>query len=74
MCFERALIRWSRINARSKHIAIHFHYVREKYAEGSFLIQHVESAHNLADICTKSLPRPTFQHLAKQIGLKSRSE
>lgn len=61
------LIRDSRINARSKHIAVHFHFVRERYFEGHFNIDHIPFE-NLADICTKALSRPTLQHLVSQMA------
>src|SRR4051812_40227098 len=37
------------------------HFTIEKYKEGRFDIRHVRSAENLADICTKALPRPTLE-------------
>ena len=65
-----ALVKDQKVNARTKHIAIHFHFVRERYLAGDFDIQHVASAENLADICTKSLPKPAFQALSTAIGLR----
>ena len=56
-----------RINARSKHIAIHYHFTRERIQTGDFTILHVPSADNLADICTKSLPLPLFRNLKHRI-------
>lgn len=52
----------ARINARSKHIAIHFHFVRELVGK-FFNVSHIASEDNLADLCTKALPRPTLQGL-----------
>lgn len=46
------LVRNPRIHNRSKHIDIHFHFVRERYEEGIFEIMRVDSANNLADILT----------------------
>lgn len=52
-----------RIHNRSKHIDIHFHFVREKYEQGAFEIMWVDSANNLADILTKSLPKVAHEWL-----------
>jgi transposase InsO family protein len=58
-----------RINARSKHIAIHYHFVRERYLNGEFEIEHVSSALNVADVCTKGLPLPLLQDMKTMMGL-----
>lgn len=64
-----ALTKDARINVRSKHIGIHFHFVREKYLSGDYEIEYTSSASNLANICTKALPRPTLARLVKELGL-----
>ena len=56
-----------RITARSKHIAIHFHFVRERLRDNEFSIQHIPSADNLADICTKAVPLPLLRELRSRI-------
>ena len=55
------------VNDRTKHIATHYHKVREEYRKGTFDLIYVPSDQNLADICTKTLPRPTHDKLAKLI-------
>jgi hypothetical protein len=63
------LIRAARISHRSKHIAIHYHFVRDHYEKGDYTVAHVTSADNLADICTKALARPILHHLSVRLGL-----
>ena len=56
-----------KISDRSKHIDVHFHFVREQIENGTFFIMPVASADNLADICTKGLPSVPFKHLREKI-------
>lgn len=56
---------------RSKHIEVRHFFVREKYVEGSFDLQHIEGKHQLADLFTKALDRNRFESLRNQIGLRA---
>ena len=47
-------------NARSKHIDIRFHFVREKIEQGIIFVKHVATHLNLADIFTKPLTTDVF--------------
>jgi len=49
-----------RISDKSKHIDIAYHHVRNLVQDGIINLLHVASQDNLADICTKALPRPQF--------------
>ncbi|KAH3957096.1 hypothetical protein HBH51_231200 [Parastagonospora nodorum] len=62
-----SLIKDHRISNRSKHINVHYHFVRERFVLGDYTIEHVRSADNLADIGTKSLPRPLLDDLRSRI-------
>ncbi|KAH4606440.1 hypothetical protein HBH82_108000 [Parastagonospora nodorum] len=62
-----SLIKDHRISNRSKHINVHYHFVRERFVLGDYAIEHVRSADNLADIGTKSLPRPLLDELRGHI-------
>jgi hypothetical protein len=57
-----------KVNDRSKHIDIKYHFTRELIDEGKLVLLHVPSADNLADICTKGLPRPGHQHLCTYLS------
>ena len=51
-------------NDRTKHIDVHYHKIREEYRKGSFQLLQVATSDNLADICTKTLPKPTHNKLS----------
>jgi hypothetical protein len=53
-----------KVNDRTKHIDIHYHKVREEFRKGTFELLQVASADNLADVCTKTLPKPTHEKLS----------
>ena len=56
-----------RLSDATKHIDIAYHFTRERIDDGSLILLHVPSAENLADICTKALPKPRFNHLCTHI-------
>ena len=58
-------------HARTKHIDIALHFVRDMVREGKMKIRYVRSEDNIADICTKGLPRPQHEKLTKKIGLNA---
>ena len=65
------IVKDHRLTQRTKHINVHYHFVRERYLEGEYEVCHVSSTENLADICTKALPKPTLQRMIKRIqGLR----
>ena len=56
-----------RINDRSKHIDIHYHFVRELVEAGTITVLHIDGKDNLADVCTKALPKDILDHLCPPI-------
>ena len=56
-------------HGHSKHIAVDYHYVREKVALGALVTQFVSSSNQLADIFTKPLSREAFTTLSIKLGL-----
>ncbi|KAK4847468.1 hypothetical protein QYF36_002268 [Acer negundo] len=52
-----------------KHIAIDFHFVRERVQRGQIHKSHVASSDELADLLTKPLSRPCFVLLWSKIGV-----
>jgi hypothetical protein len=58
-------------HARTKHIEIDFHFVREKVANGELQVQFISSADQVADIFTKALPRDAFVRLKYDLNLCS---
>ncbi|KAM0067227.1 putative RNA-directed DNA polymerase [Helianthus debilis subsp. tardiflorus] len=47
-------------HSRMKHVALDYHFVREKVAAGTLRIHHINSADQLADALTKPLSRAPF--------------
>jgi hypothetical protein len=44
-------------HARTKHIEIDFHFVRERVAEGALQVKFISSSDQLTDVFTKSATR-----------------
>lgn len=60
-------------HSRMKHLALDFHFVRERVQAGLLRVTHVSGDDQLADVLTKPLLRPRFQLLISKIGLASSS-
>jgi hypothetical protein len=58
-------------HARTKHIEIDFHFVREKVSAGALKVQFISSRDQLADIFTKALNRDVFDRLKFELCLAS---
>ena len=56
-------------HARSKHIDIKHHFVRECIASKQASVTHCTSVDNIADIFTKALPRATHELLVAKLGM-----
>ena len=50
-------------HARSKHIDIRFHFVRDEEVKGKVMFEYVSSASNMADVFTKALDGTAVQQL-----------
>ncbi|XP_019191498.1 PREDICTED: uncharacterized protein LOC109186038 [Ipomoea nil] len=58
-------------HARTKHVEIDYHFVRDKVASGDFLVNYVSTTDQLADIFTKPLPSPCFSALRGKLNVAS---
>jgi hypothetical protein len=56
-------------HARTKHIDISYHFLRDLVKSGILNLVYVNTHQNLADLFTKGLPRITHQDLTFEIGL-----
>jgi hypothetical protein len=56
-------------HARTKHIDISLHFLRDHVEAGTMEIQYVPSRENLADIFTKGLPHQTHEYMTTGLGL-----
>jgi len=54
---------------RTKHIDVHFHFIREKVNEKEIKVEFVPSENQRADIFTKALPRDRFRSMCAKLNL-----
>lgn len=59
-------------HARTKHIEIDFHFVREKVARGDLAVKFISSKDQVADIFTKALLSGSFQILRSKLNVLSK--
>ncbi|XP_060963442.1 uncharacterized mitochondrial protein AtMg00810-like [Cannabis sativa] len=57
-------------HARTKHIELDIHYVRDKVLNKTLEIRYVPSADQIVDCMTKGLSHSRFQYLACKLGVK----
>jgi len=56
-------------HSRTKHIGLHYHFVREVVKEGSVDMQKIHTNENLADVMTKSVSIDKFTWIQSYYGL-----
>ncbi|MCO5595705.1 hypothetical protein L7F22_049751 [Adiantum nelumboides] len=56
-------------HARTKHIEVHYHYVRERLSAGEISLAYVPTQDNLAYLFTKALSREKLEAFRKALGL-----
>ena len=57
----------------TKHIDIHYHFIREKIEEGKVEVFFVQGDKNIADMFTKNLGNTKFKEFRSQLGLRFHS-
>jgi len=57
------------LHSRSKHIDIHYHFLRDQYEKGVVDLVHVDTDDQLADILTKPLEETPFTRLRGELGV-----
>lgn len=60
-------------HSRMKHLALDYHFVRERVSDGSIRVLHISSKDQLADVLTKPLSRSLFLHFRSKIGVSDGS-
>ncbi|GJS04238.1 retrovirus-related pol polyprotein from transposon TNT 1-94 [Tanacetum coccineum] len=60
-------------HSRMKHVALDYHFVRERVSEGSLRVLHISSKDQLVDMLTKPLGRSQFMHFCSKIGVSDGS-
>ena len=56
-------------HAHTKHIEVHYHFVREKIVEGIIDLRHIKTEDQVGDIFTKPLPKEKFFKFSRKLGL-----
>ncbi|KAH7300819.1 hypothetical protein KP509_24G080000 [Ceratopteris richardii] len=56
-------------HALTKHIEVHYHYVRERFSTGEISLAYVPRHENIEDFFTKALSRKTFEAFRKALRL-----
>ncbi|MCO5552214.1 hypothetical protein L7F22_005726 [Adiantum nelumboides] len=56
-------------HVHTKHIKVHYHYVRERLSAGEISLAYVPTRDNFADLFTKALPREKLEAFRKALGL-----
>lgn len=59
----------SEFHARTKHIDIQHHFIREKVSDRSIVLKYVSTDDMVADILTKGLPKAKFYNLLPLMGM-----
>ena len=57
------------MHCRMKHIAIRYHFLKDKVAEGEVKLEYVPTIEKVADIFTKPLPKDIFVYLHEKLGV-----
>ena len=55
---------------RTRHIEMDCHYIRDKIKDGSVATRLMNSAHQLADVLTKSLGKDVFTSIICKLGVR----
>ena len=56
---------------RTKHIDVRMHFVRDVIAEGSVVVQKIQTEDNLVNMITKPAPTTKFKHCLHLISVLS---
>ncbi|GJZ08273.1 retrovirus-related pol polyprotein from transposon TNT 1-94 [Tanacetum coccineum] len=60
-------------HSRTKHINVHYHFIKEQVENRIVELYFVRTDYQLADIFTKPLPRERFNFLIEKLGMRSMS-
>ena len=61
----------SMYHARTKHIDVRYHWIREKVENESFHVKKIHTSENPADMLTKMIPKDKFELCKELVGMSS---
>jgi hypothetical protein len=73
LCDNQGAIRLSKdstFHARTKHIDVHFHFIRQTISTGHIVLKYCPTSDMIADVFTKSLAHHKFEKFRDLLGLK----
>ncbi len=56
-------------HSKSKHFAMDYHWIRDNVQLGELDVRYIASEDNLANLFTKSVPKPRVTELLKRMGM-----
>jgi len=63
------LVKNQQVGARTKHIDVRHHFIRDLHEEGSLIVKYIESRFNEADMMTKNLQLELFLRHCENVRL-----
>ena len=60
----------SKFHSCTKHINLHYHFMREVVEDGRLSMNYIPTNENVLDIFTKALAHPKFVHFVEMLGLR----
>ena len=64
-----ALAKDNKFHARTKHIDLRYHFIREAVEQGKVKMEYIPMSENVANIFTKALAKPKFLEFIGKLGL-----
>ncbi|XP_051138369.1 secreted RxLR effector protein 161-like [Andrographis paniculata] len=61
-------------HARTKHVEVHYHFIREKVLQDEIKLEHIGTENPVADLFTKGLSSNKLENFRQQLGLVKRTE
>ena len=61
-------------HARTKHVEVHYHFIREKVLEEEVELRQIKTGDQVADVFTKGLSSNKFEGFCHQLGMGNRME
>ena len=61
-------------HARTKHVEVHYHFIREKVLQKEIALQHVKTENQVADLFIKGLSSNKLESFYQQLGMVKRME